>query len=158
MRYLGPKVQGPVAWRNIGPGLCFNSPVSVGVLRPSGLAPPLPVRVSLRPLPCCEGWQEWPAGCAPGQHQRQGRQEPGEEGEQMSSLLFVQCLNSVVQVYKRSLAMLIFKLHALRRIILDCAGAQEGPKHSRPARPRPPPGSCCPSTSSPCCPSGLFPP
>ena len=42
-----------------------------------------------------------------------------------------------------------------KRIISQYSGAQEGPKHSRPARPRPPPGSRCPSTSSPRCPSGL---
>merc|ERR1719278_1371311 len=100
-----PPAQAPAAERH----------EAVGVLRPSGLAAPLPVRVSLRPLPCCEGWQEWPAGRAPGKHKKQGqgRQEPGEEG------------------------------------------AQEGPKHPRPARPRSPPGSCCPSTSRPRCPSGF---
>merc|ERR1719278_2062125 len=100
-----PPAQAPAAERH----------EAVGVLRPSGLAAPLPVRVSLRPLPCCEGWQEWPAGRAPGKHQQQGqgRQEPGEEG------------------------------------------AQEGPKHPRPARPRSPPGFCCPSSSRPPCPSGF---
>ena len=65
--------------------LFYPAPVSVGVLRPPGLAASLPVRVSLWPLPRCEGWQEWPAGCAPGNGQRKGqrRQEPGEEGEQL---------------------------------------------------------------------------
>ena len=122
MRYLGTKVQGPVAWRNIGPGLCFNSPVSVGVLRPSGLAPPLPVRVSLRPLPCCEGWQEWPAGCAPGQHQRQGRQEPGEEGEQMSCCLLSKC---AIDLHSPMLIVQFACAHEDNIGLCRCAGGAE---------------------------------
>ena len=73
-----------------------------------------------------KGWQEWPAGSAPGQQkQGQRRQEPGEEGEQTHSCL----INS---------------LH----LSISCQGAQEGPKYPRPARPRPPPGPRCPRTSS----------
>ena len=103
---------------------------------------------------CCAGWQEWPTGCAP-VHQQQGQQwqEPGEEGD-----LAQFCHLSGQEHGDKSTTFLLTvgcpQVLQMPNSWQCNTGAQEGPKHSRPARCCPPPGSRCPCTPSP---SGFLP-